>query len=814
MRRPKIVLLGMLTKIPVGGVAWLVRHYAIGFERLGFEPFYVEAHGRTPSMLMEQPTDDPTALAVRYLEREMRQAGMAGRWAFHALHDDGAVHGMSPDALRSLYRDAALIINFHGGTVPREEHASSGRLVYLGTDPVDLELELDRGEQSAIDFLAQHCAFFTWGMNYGGRTCQLPYDARFPAIPSPPPVVVDLWEGADGGGGSFTTVGNWRQDWRDVRFRGEVYRWSKHHEFLRVLDLPARTGSAFELALSSLPPGDRDRLEAQGWSVRSGMDVSRDPERYRDYIRTSRGEFTVAKDQNVRLRTGWFSERSATYLAAGRPVVTQDTGFGTAIPTGRGVLAFSDLDEAVEAIEEVERNYGLHRRAALDVARGYFAHDVVLGALLDHVGIRVPRRHRRFGVGGAPIATDAVLEPLERRPLRLASATVEHAMSQPVPVGRPVLERPVASIVMVTYDNLLCTRLAIESVLANTEPAFEVIVVDNASADATSEYLELLERRNPSVRVIRNDRNEGFAAANNQALAIATAPVLVLLNNDTIVPPEWLPGLLSHLEVDDVGAVGPVTNRICNEAEIPTSYRTYAGMIDFARRRSTDRRGDRRDISMLAMFCFAMRRETFERVGPLDERFGTGTLEDADYSRRVRDAGLRLVCAEDVFVHHFSQASFAELITSGAYAELRAANTALFEDKWETAWAGYARREDADYERLRAAVRDVVAGALPPGTTVAVITKGDDELVELDGRHGVHFPTDGDGGFAGFYPANGAEALVALERVRVLGATHLVVPATASWWLDFYPELAARLAPEQVTATDACSIYRLGDDRS
>lgn len=394
MSRPKIVLLGMLTKIPVGGVMWLVRQYAVGFERLGYDVYYVEAHGRVPSMFMEDEHDDATAKAVAFLADQMASNGMANRWAFHAVHDGGRCFGLSRSEIDELYRDAALIINLHGGTVPLEEHAATGRLVYMGTDPVELELELHRGEQHAIEFLEPHVAFFTWGLNYGKADCRLPWSEQFRFVPSPPPVVLDLWQGAGGSmeSAAFTTVGNWRQPWREVRFEGEVYTWSKHHEFLKILELPRLVDQQFELALSSYVETDRGMLVANGWSVRPALEVSFDPDVYRTYIATSRGELTVAKDQNVRLRTGWFSERSATYLAAGRPVIQQDTGFGSAFPTGKGVYGFADLDGAVAAVEAVNADYAGNRRAATEVAREFLNYDVVLGDILDHMGMDVAAR--------------------------------------------------------------------------------------------------------------------------------------------------------------------------------------------------------------------------------------------------------------------------------------------------------------------------------------------------------------------------------------------------------------------------------------
>lgn len=386
--KKKIVLLGMTTRMPVAGNVWLVVQYLLGFQRLGYDPYYVEAHAGTPCMLMRHETDDSSALAAAFLDRMLRRFDLGDRWAFHALHDDGRVYGMSESELQALYRSAELIINLHGGTVPRPEHAETGRLVYLETDPVELEIELYHNDPKAIRFLEPHVAFFTWGENYGHPDCGVPLPERFPFRPTRAPVLCDLWRnGQTCGGTALTTIGNWKQPWNTVTFRGEVYHWSKHYEFLKFLDLPRRTAQPLELALASYEEPDRRMLEAHGWAVRDAMSFSTDLNAYRDYIRDSRGEFTVAKDQNIRLRSGWFSERSAQYLAAGRPVITQDTGFSNTLPTGRGLFAFTTMDDILAAIESLNSDYEAHCRAAAELAREYFNYDVVLKRLLASTGL-------------------------------------------------------------------------------------------------------------------------------------------------------------------------------------------------------------------------------------------------------------------------------------------------------------------------------------------------------------------------------------------------------------------------------------------
>lgn len=391
-RRRSIVVLGMMSKHPVPGVIWQTVQYLIGFERLGFDAYYVEAGGHQPSAMLVDSDDrspDRSLAAAGFLDDVLRRFDLGDKWALDAVHT-GECHGLSLPALRSLYENAHAIINLHGGTTPRAEHASTGRLIYLETDPVQLQIELYRRRPSTIAFLEPHAAFFTFGENYGTDRCGLPQVDGIRFHPTRQPIVGSFWDQTTSGAGStFTTVGNWEQRGRPVRFRGEVYHWSKHLEFRKFLDLPARTGQSFELALSptSVRPTDASLLAAHGWQVRDALSSHRDLDAYRRYIQGSRGEFTVAKDQNVRFRTGWFSDRSASYLAAARPVITQETGFSDILPTGTGLIGFSTLEEGIDAVQRVCADYARHSAAALAVAREHFDSDVVLRPLLAQIGV-------------------------------------------------------------------------------------------------------------------------------------------------------------------------------------------------------------------------------------------------------------------------------------------------------------------------------------------------------------------------------------------------------------------------------------------
>lgn len=371
-------------------------------------------------------------------------------------------------------------------------------------------------------------------------------------------------------------------------------------------------------------------------------------------------------------------------------------------------------------------------------------------------------------------------------------------------------ESPRASVAIVTFNNITFTRLCLATVLAHT-PDCEVLVVDNASTDGTPDFLQDLATHEPRVRVIFNDHNAGFAAANNQALAIARGGVLVLLNNDTLVPRGWLDRLLAHLDNDSVGAVGPVTNRIGNEAEIDLSCDTYGEFLRAAQDRAASRAGEAFNIPTLTMFCLAMKRAVFEKIGPLDERYERGLLEDDDYSMRLRKAGLRQLCAEDVLVWHFGQASFGNLVPTGEYAALLARNQRLFEEKWGEPWTPYERRRSERYENEVQHLREVVDATLPQRAEVLVVSHGDDTMLALGARHAAHFPRDERGAYAGHHPADAGAALALLDAERRRGAEFLVIPATSAWWLTHYLDLG-RYLHEQcdvVAKESAATIFRL-----
>jgi hypothetical protein len=300
--------------------------------------------------------------------------------------------------------DADVVFNVAGATRFAEDGVRVGRLVYFGTDPVYHEIAFANGDEEAQSIIEEHHDFVTYGENIGSADCPVPVPPRLRAK-TRQAVLLDLWQAGPPSKKEFTTVGNWQQEGREVKYRGKSYHWSKHLEFLKFVDLPQRTNQPLELAMNladaqtikhgagevvralGVTVDARHTLESNGWKLADTHALTTDPWPYRDYVQASRGEFTVARDLHVRLRSGWFSERSACYLASGRPVITQDTGFGTVLPTGVGLFAFNTMDEILAAIETINSDYEKHSRGARAIAEEYFKAETVLADVLYKLGL-------------------------------------------------------------------------------------------------------------------------------------------------------------------------------------------------------------------------------------------------------------------------------------------------------------------------------------------------------------------------------------------------------------------------------------------
>ena len=383
----KIIVFGILFWFPLAGVTYQFLHFLIGLRRLGYDPYYVEDSGR---WIYDPRLNDLSPDATGNLEAVvpvLEAHGFGDRWAFRGNYPGGRCYGLSEEKILELYREADGFLNVTGAQEMREEHMSCRRRIYLETDPVAAQIKVAQGNKETIAALEAHDTHFTYGGNFHQPDCRVPLE-KFQWQPTVQPLVLDLWNNsaARPPDSAYNTIATWQNKGKDVIYNGETYYWSKSREFEKFLELPRRRSAPFELAVG-VDDATRQMLNENGWRITDPIALSSDLKCYRDFILNSRGEFTVAKDQNIRLRSGWFSDRSACYLAASRPVINQDTAFGSYLPTGKGLFAFQTMDDILAAVDEIESDYEGNGRAAREIAEEYFAAEKVLGRLMARAGL-------------------------------------------------------------------------------------------------------------------------------------------------------------------------------------------------------------------------------------------------------------------------------------------------------------------------------------------------------------------------------------------------------------------------------------------
>jgi hypothetical protein len=384
----KIIVFGILFWYPLAGVTYQFLHYLIALRRLGYDPYYIEDSGRwiyDPALSDLSPDATGNLKAVVPV---LEAHGFAHRWAFRGNYPGGQCYGLTEAEILRLYREADAFLNVTGAQELREEHLACPRRIYVETDPVASQIRVAQGDQPTIAALAAHDTHFSFGGNFGAPDCMVPLH-RFNWLPTRQPVVLDLWDNpiaARGDSAAYNTIATWINKGRDLVYEGQTYYWSKDREFMKIVDLPRRRDVPFELAVG-VEESVRQTLAENRWRIVDPVRLSSDLASYRDYILNSRGEFTVAKDQNIRLRSGWFSDRTVCYLAACRPAINQDTGFTSYLPTGKGLFAFRTMADILAAVDEIERDYEGNCRAARQIAQEFFEAEKVVGSLMQRAGL-------------------------------------------------------------------------------------------------------------------------------------------------------------------------------------------------------------------------------------------------------------------------------------------------------------------------------------------------------------------------------------------------------------------------------------------
>lgn len=374
----RIIVAGGVAQRPGrGGHIWAFMQWVLGLRQLGLDVVFVDCLEETAGVPGGAAREDSHALAA--FSYAMARFGLSEH--FCVLLPGGRSVGLARSELKRRAA-GALLFNFMGFLVDPSILEVVGSRVFVDIDPGFPQMWSELG---LADVLSGHDHFVTVGTNVGSSGCTVPTCGRT-WITTPPPVVLEYWPATWVPDGVFRSVGSWRGPFDPVVYGGTTYG-LRAHELRAFADLPRRTGGGLEIALDIDPADadDRQRLLQGGWTLNDPRAVAGDPWSYREFVQGAAGEFSVAKAMYVRTNSGWFSDRSVCFLASGKPVVTQETGWSSSYPSGEGLLAFGESDEAVAAISEARRNFRRHCRAARELAEVYFDSSRVIGRLLDDV---------------------------------------------------------------------------------------------------------------------------------------------------------------------------------------------------------------------------------------------------------------------------------------------------------------------------------------------------------------------------------------------------------------------------------------------
>lgn len=380
--RLRIIVLGYIIRGPLGGMAWHHLQYVLGLSHLGHDVYFLEDSDDYPSCYDPQRhvTDTDPSYGLRFAERAFDRIGMAGRWAYYDAPEQRWL-GPCAEQTASLCETAELLINVSGINPLRPWFIQIPHRVLVDTDPVFTQIRHLADSKARVQ-ANRHTCFFSFGENVSGVDGQIPDDG-FAWRATRQPIVLEAWPRTlPVPQGSYTTVMQW-DSYKSIFYKDRQFG-MKSASFKSFLDLPGKTPVTLELALGN-KHAPRRQLQAEGWEIRNPLEVSSSLDTYQRYLQGSKAEFSVAKQGYVVSRSGWFSERSACYLATGRPVIVQDTGFTDNIETGRGLFAFKSQNQVITAIEEVEANYSDHCVAARELAQQYFDARKVLTRLIEMV---------------------------------------------------------------------------------------------------------------------------------------------------------------------------------------------------------------------------------------------------------------------------------------------------------------------------------------------------------------------------------------------------------------------------------------------
>ncbi len=368
----RIIITGLVGQYPFGGVIWDYLQYLLGFRSLGHQVLYLEDSGAWPYDPVAGTITDDCSFALQSLHRIFTDFDLAESWVYRN-GADGKFHGAGEKVAREWLRHGDLLVNVSSAGWLRDYDLRVGHRMFIDGDPMFCQIGLlDGSNPLYAGRLRDHDSHFTFGLSVGQPDCPVPVDG-ITWRPTVQPIAIDQWPitpvSADA---PWTTVMNWAS-YKPKVWEGRTYG-QKNLEFNRFRDLPSKTSIPLRLAMGLGVDGQRPAQELRqiGWDLVEPQEVVPDHRAYRSFLTNSRGEWSVAKHGYVEGKTGWFSCRTACYLAAGRPAVVQETGWSRHLPSDRGVLPFTTLDEAAEGLAKVTHNYSEHSKAAREIALEFF----------------------------------------------------------------------------------------------------------------------------------------------------------------------------------------------------------------------------------------------------------------------------------------------------------------------------------------------------------------------------------------------------------------------------------------------------------
>jgi len=381
----RIIITGLVGQYPFGGVIWDYLQYLLGFRSLGHQVLYLEDSGAWPYDPVAGTITDDCSFALQSLHKIFTDFDLAESWVYRN-GADGKFHGAGEKVAREWLRHGDLLVNVSSAGWLRDYDLRVGHRMFIDGDPMFCQIGLlDGSNPLYAGRLRDHDSHFTFGLSVGQHDCPVPVDG-ITWRPTVQPIALDQWPVTPvSNDAPWTTVMNWAS-YKPKVWEGRTYG-QKNLEFNRFRDLPSKTNLPLRLAMGLGVDGQRPAQELRqlGWDLVEPQEVVPDHRAYRTFLTNSRGEWSVAKHGYVEGRTGWFSCRTACYLAAGRPAVVQETGWSCHLPSNGGVIPFTTLEEAVEGLAEVERNYSEHSKAAREIALEFFDAKKVCQDLLRHV---------------------------------------------------------------------------------------------------------------------------------------------------------------------------------------------------------------------------------------------------------------------------------------------------------------------------------------------------------------------------------------------------------------------------------------------